>query len=150
MLHVIALALLQSTAPEPSIVGDWRLNLARTHYGAGVDRRRYERFTCTSERDRVSCVIRSVRADGREVVGRFSAPLSGKGASVAGIPDVDEARQLRRPGPEIVDATFLSRARPVFGYRAMRADDGRSLLIISVDPVSRAALTTIVVYDRAP
>jgi hypothetical protein len=29
-----------------------------------------------------------------------------------------------------------------------QADDGRSLMVLSVDPVTRAAATTIVVYDR--
>jgi hypothetical protein len=56
--------------------------------------------------------------------------------------------QLRQPTNALVDATFLWRGKPVFGYRALQSEDGRSLIIISVDPVSRVALTTVVVYDR--
>lgn len=133
--------------PTVPLIGDWQLNVGRTHYGPGVDRRRRELMTCTGETDSVRCVIRSVRADGHELTGWFSASLDGRTAPVTGVPDVDEV-QLRRPSASLVDATFRSRGRPVFGYRAMRADDGRSLMVVAVDPVTRAAATTVVVYDR--
>ena len=129
------------------LAGEWRLNRARTHYGPGVDVRRSERLSCTVEESRVRCVIRSVRANGQELIGRFAAALDGAGAPVTGIPDVDEV-QLRRPSNTLLDATFLSRGKAVFGYRALQSEDGRSLMIISVDPLSRVALTTVVVYDR--
>ena len=102
---------------------------------------------CTAVSENVRCVVRSVRSDGREVTGRFTVAPDGTAAPVTGIPDVDEVR-LREPHPTLVDATFSLRGRPVFGYRAFRSDDGRSLMIVSVDPVSRAAATTVVVYDR--
>ena len=129
------------------VVGEWRLNLARTHYGPGVDLRRRERLDCAVEESRLRCVIRSVRASGEEFIGRFAAATDGAGSPVTGIRDVDEVK-LRRPTKTILDATFLSRGNPVFGYRALQSEDGRSLMIISVDPVSRVALTTVVVYDR--
>ena len=129
------------------LVGTWQLNLGRTHYGPGVDRRRRERMVCTTETASVRCVIRSVRADGHELTGQFTAALDGAAAPVTGIPDVDEV-QLRRPSVSLVDATFLWRGKPAFGYRALQSDDGRSLMILAVDPVTRAAGTTVVVYDR--
>lgn len=134
-------------AEVPALIGDWELNLARTHYGPGVDRRRRERFTCALHGAPVACTIRGERADGRVVVGRFTAGLDGAGAPVAGIPGVDEVR-LRAAGPGVLDATFLDRGAPAFGYRAYRSDDGRSLTVVAVDPTTRAALTTVVAYDR--
>src|SRR5437879_3013896 len=107
--------LAQPTRPTPAaIVGDWRLNLSRTHYGPGVDRRRGERFSCANEANQIRCVIRSIRADSHEVTGRFVVPMDGTGAPVKGIPDIDEV-QLRRPTDAVVDATFLSRGRAVCG-----------------------------------
>jgi hypothetical protein len=97
--------------------------------------------------NQLRCVITSVRADGRQLTGRFVARIDGTSAPVTGIPDVD-AIQLRRPNSALLDATFLSRGQPVSGYRAFQSQDGRSLMIVSVDPVSRVALTTVVVYDR--
>ena len=133
--------------PAPPLVGSWQLNVGRTHYGPGVDRRRRERMTCTAEAESVRCVIHSIRSDGRELTGQFTASLDGIAAPVTGIPDVDEAKLLR-PNVSLIDATFFSRGKPVFGYRAFQSDDGRSLMIMSVDPVTRAAATTVVVYDR--
>ena len=104
-------------------------------------------MVCTAVSQSVRCVIRSVRSDGREVTAQFTAAPDGTTAPVTGMVDVDEVR-LREPHPALVDATFFLRGRPAFGYRAFRSDDGRSLTIVSVDPVSRAAATTVVVYDR--
>ena len=136
-----------SSAADAPLVGDWQLNLGRTRYGPGVDRRQRERFTCTGHARTVQCTIRSVRAGGQVVVGRFAATLDGAGSPVTGVPDVDEVR-LRPVHDGVVDAVFSRRGTPVFGYRAYRAADRRSLMIVSVDPVSGKALNTIVVYDR--
>ncbi len=149
---LLALAVPQAAASQPAtattpLVGDWQLNIARTHYGPGVDQRRRERFTCAVRGARLECTIRGERADGRVVVGRFAAALDGTGAPVTGVPGVDEVR-LRAVEATVADATFLRRGVPVFGYRAYRSKDGRSLVIVTVDPVSRAALSTVVVYDR--
>ncbi|HKW12694.1 MAG TPA: hypothetical protein VJO33_20065 [Gemmatimonadaceae bacterium] len=155
MRAAIVLALLVATArhqerqaaPTVPLIGNWQLNIGRTHYGLGVDRRRRERMTCTTESDSVRCVVQSVRADGHELTGRFTASLDGLTAPVTGIPDVDEV-QLRRPSASLIDATFFSHGKPAFGYRALQSDDGRSLMVLAVDPVTRAAATTVVVYDR--
>ena len=156
---VFTLALVVATAdgqqshavPSPHsvvpLVGNWQLNVGRTHYGPGVDRRRRERMACTAESEGVRCVILSVRADGHELTGQFTSLLDGATAPVTGVPDVDGV-QLRRPNASLIDATFFWRGNPVFGYRALQSDDGRSLMIMSVDPVTGAAATTVVVYDR--
>lgn len=137
----------QSHPATSPLIGDWQLNLARTNYGPGVDPRRHERFTCAVRDIRLACTIRGERSDGRVVVGRFAAPLDGTGAPVDGVPGMDEVR-LNTTGATVTDATFLWKGVPVFGYRARQLEDGRSLMVVSVDPVSRAALTTVVVYDR--
>jgi hypothetical protein len=135
--------------PDSSIAltGRWRLNLARTHYGDGVDVRRSEDFDCAVVVRQLRCTIQSVRQNGQRVVGEFGAGLDGSPGGVSGISGVDSVRVFRRAGG-IADATFSLGGRPVFGYRAYRSSDGRSLTIISVDPETRVALTTVVAYDR--
>ena len=132
--------------PVTLLDGKWELNLARTHYGRGVDRRRREVFTCGPRGEQVHCVIRSVRTDGRVVIGELAATLDGVGAPVSGIAGVDEV-QLSQ-SDSVLDGTFRWHGRPMFGYRALRSEDGRSIMIVSVDPITRVALTTVVVYDR--
>lgn len=133
-----------STIP---LVGSWRLNLARTHYGAGVDARQRETLTCDVRGGLLHCAIQSIRHDGRSLTGRFAARLDGTRAPVSGIPDVDTV-ELRQPAASLLDATFFWRGQPVFGYRAYASDDAQSLIIVTVDPISRAVLTSVVVYDR--
>jgi len=129
------------------LAGRWELNLERTHYGGGADPRRRETFTCATTSGGVACTIESVRSDGRVVVGGFSGTYGGAPSPTRGMPDIDHVR-LARVNASIADATFTSRGRPVFAYRAVRSDNGRSLTIISVDPATRAVLNSVVVYDR--
>ena len=139
-----ASAMAQSADP---LAGRWKLNLARTHYGQGVDRRKEETFVWKSGKHGVTCTINSVRSDGRRLVGTFSAAYDGKDYATTGVKDIDNVR-LQLVNESIVDATFSYKGKPVFAYRAVRSDNGRSLTIISVDPVTRAALTSVVVYER--
>jgi hypothetical protein len=93
------------------------------------------------------CTIRSLRSDGRALVGSFTASYDGKPYATSGIPDVDEV-SLRRVDESIVDATFSYKGKPVFAYRAMRSRDGESLIIVSVEPATPAVLHSVVVYER--
>jgi hypothetical protein len=153
--HLLAALLATLLAPlppagaqPPALVGQWELDPGRTRYGPGVDPRRRERFACAAAADgRLACTIRGERADGRVVSGRFTAPTDGSAAPVAGVPGVDAVR-LRAVSASIADATFYFRRAPAFGYRAYRSSDDRTLLVVPVDPVTRAALTTVVVYAR--
>ena len=85
--------------------------------------------------------------DGKRVVGSFAAAYDGKPYATSGIPDIDRV-SLQRVDDHVADAVFIYKGRPVFGYRAIKSDDGRSLTIVSVDPTTRAVLNSVVVYDR--
>ena len=143
---LVAGAAVPQSAADP-LLGKWELNVARTRYGGGADPRQRELFVCARSRDGVDCSIESVRADGKRVVGGFTAAYDGAPGPTRGIPDVDQV-QLIRVSPSIADATFTLRGTPVFAYRAVRSADGRSLTIISVDPATRAVLNSVVVYDQ--
>lgn len=80
-------------------------------------------------------------------MGSFVAAFDGKVYPAAGIPDVDEV-SLRSIDESVADATFSYRSKPVLGYRAIKSSDGRSLTFVSVDPVTRTALNSLVVYER--
>lgn len=134
-------------APADPLVGRWELNVERTHYGGGASPRTRESFVCVRVRAGVQCTIDSVMADGRTVHGGFTATYDGSSGPTQGIPDVDHV-QLVRVSDTIADATFAARGHPVFGYRAVEATNGRSLTIISVNPITRVVLNSVVVYDR--
>lgn len=134
-------------SPADPLVGRWELNVARTHYGGGAELRTRESFVCAPAGAGVACTIESVRADGRTLAGGFTAAYDGPPGPTRGIPEMDHVR-LHRVSASIADATFTFQGRPVFAYRAVRSSDGRSLTVIAVDPVSRAVLNSVVVYDR--
>jgi len=143
----VALVLSVAAAFADPLTGEWRLNLRRTHYGGNADPRIQETFTCQPDGERLKCRIDSIRADGRTIVGTFTASYDGKAHPVAGIPDVDQVT-LWKLDEFIADATFSYKGKPVFGYRAIKSDDGRSLAVVSVEPATRAVGSCVVVYDR--
>jgi hypothetical protein len=143
----VALAMTAGFAAADPLSGKWVLNIGRTHYGGGAEPRKRETFVCEAERQLLRCTIKSLRLDGKRFTGSFAAAFDGKAYPATGIPDVDQV-SLRKVDDHVADATFTSKGRPVFGYRAVKSDDGRSLSIVSVHPVSRAVAHTVVVYDR--
>lgn len=138
----VTLVLSVTAAAADPLAGKWRLNLERSHYGGGAELRRQETFTCQRDGELMKCTIESVRADGRTLLGTFSATYDGKPHPAAGIPGVDQV-SMHKLDEFIADATFSYKGKPVFAYRAIRSDDGRSLTVVSVEPT-----TSVVVYDR--
>jgi len=134
-------------ASADALEGRWRLNVERSHYGPGAKPRRQETFVCVSDKGILKCTIDSHRVDGARVVGAFAAAYDGKPSPATGIPDVDQVT-LRRVDDFAADATFSFSGKPVFGYRAIKSDDGQSLTIVSVEPTARTVLTSVIVYDR--
>jgi hypothetical protein len=140
-------SLRNANAGDP-LSGTWVLNRASSHYGGGAEERREETMRCAGSSDAVSCTIDSTRADGRQLTGRFHARYDGSLSSATGIPEVDQVR-ISKVGASAAEATFLYHGRPVFGYRATKSPDGKRLTIVSVDPETRRALSSVVVYDAA-
>lgn len=135
-------------AAQNALAGRWQLDVARTHYGGGARPRARETFTCTHRRGTVTCTIHSVWRDGSTQTAEFHARDDGTDGPVSGMADVNRVR-LVSVDTSITDATFFRDTIPVLAYRAVRSSDGRSLTIVSVDPVSRAVLHSVVVYEAA-
>jgi hypothetical protein len=134
--------------PGTALVGAWVLDTARSHYGPGADPRRWEHFTCAADAsNRLRCVIEGERRDGGRVRGGFTAAPGQAPSRVTGIPGLDAVR-VRTVSATIADATFYRRGVPIFGYRAYRAPGGASLVVVSVDALSRVAQTSVIVYNR--
>ena len=147
VIVLTCLAALQfAQQPTHPLLGRWELNVARTHYGGGAEARTRESFVCERTDAAIRCTTTSVRVGGTRVVASFVARDDGTPGRVRGVDDMDEV-VLARVDAFVMDATFRLRGKPVFAYRAVRGDNGKSLTIIAVDPVTRAALHSVVVYD---
>ena len=143
----LTVAMFAGVLSADPLTGKWVLNVGRTHYGGGAEARKQETFTCKAHKQLLTCTIKSDRLDGKRVLGSFAAAYDGKPYVTTGVPDVDRV-SLQRVDDHVADAVFTYKGRPVFGYRAIKSDDGRSLTIVSVDPAARTVLNSVVVYDR--
>ena len=147
-LLVVTTVLMSRPLPAGDpLSGEWVLNRARSHYGLGAEPRQKESFDCQWVKKQLRCSIESVRMGGRSLTGRFIATYDGKRYPSSGIPDVDEV-SLTKVDELVGDAIFSYKGSPVFGYRAFKSDDGRHLTIVSVDPVSRKVLRSVITYDH--
>jgi len=142
----MTLVVLLAIVVADPLSGTWQLNTARSHYGSGAEPRQSETFTCAFVSERLTCTINAIRGDGRATSGKFVAAYDGRAYPVTGIEGVDSVK-LSRAGDSIADATFSWKGSPVFGYRAVRSSDRKTLTIVSVDPVSRRMLTSVIIYD---
>lgn len=134
-------------AARDPLSGRWRLQRSATHYGGNATPRADEEFNCALDGARVACTITGAREDGTVITGSFNATYDGQTSSVTGIPGVDRV-SLRRVSATSADATFSNGPRPVFGYRTFKGSDGKTLIIVSVEPVTRRVLNSVVVYTR--
>ena len=133
---------------EPPVIGDWTLDLGRTVYGPSVEKRVDERFTCSMDGKGVHCRISSTKENGTVNSGSFDAVPDGPPGEVQGIEGLDNVR-LTSAEAGVMEATFYDRDRPRFAYRAWREDAGRTLVIVTVDPITRNKLSTTVVYQAS-
>jgi hypothetical protein len=145
MLSAFTVLACAEPAGRDPLTGHWRLQRNATHYGGTATPRADEAFDCVMKEARLTCMIESVREDGLEVKGTFTAAYDGRQYEVSGVPGVDRV-SLQRVSATSADATFSSGARPVFGYRTFKSSDGRTLIVVTVDPVTRRILNSAVVY----
>jgi hypothetical protein len=131
--------------PDP-LAGHWELNVKKSHYGGGAQKRTQETFTCEQQKNGVTCNIHSVLEDGTKKDASFTATYDGTAARVTGLDDIDEVR-LERASDTIASATFIHLGNYVYAYRATKSDDGKTLTVVSVDPITRRRLKSVVVYD---
>jgi hypothetical protein len=148
VMFALALSAWAAKKPDP-LAGHWELNVKKTHYGGGAQKRTQETFTCLQQKNGVECSIHSTMEGGSKVDATFTALYDGSAARVTGLENVDEVR-LERVSDTIASATFIYQGNYVYAYRATKSDDGKSLTVVSVDPVTRRRLKSVVVYDLMP
>jgi hypothetical protein len=144
-IRLLPLLLAQAGTPAPAILGNWTLNVAKSHYGGGAEARKSETMICGLDDD-THCSIVSERANGRTVRMRFRGVTNGSAGTVTGADDLDQVI-LKHIDANTLDATFLFKGKPVFAYRAVRSADRKTLTFTAVDPKTRSPLKSVIVYE---
>jgi hypothetical protein len=142
---MLAIALL--LAPDP-MMGRWRADLNVSVLPAGFPQLRSQTMVLQLVSGKLQCSTERVSLDGTKTRADFTAAFDGKRYPVTGTPEIATV-SLRRY-PTFIEADFFSAKSPIYSYRMSMSGKDDTLIIISIDPVTRATLHARIVYRREP
>ena len=94
------------------------------------------------------CITERVTIAGAKTRAEFTAAFDGKHYPVTGMQEISSVSLHRYR--EFIEADFFSARAPVYSYRMSISSKDDTLIIISIDPVTRATLHARIVYRREP
>src|SRR3954462_2804489 len=89
VMMLLAIAASAAKRPDP-LAGHWELNVKKSHYGGGAQKRTQGTFMCEQEKHGAACNIQSTMEDGTKVDASFTAAYDGTAARTKGLDDIDE------------------------------------------------------------
>src|SRR5256885_10562941 len=141
VLLVIALLL----GPDP-MMGRWKADLNASVLPAGFPQLRSQTMVLQLASGKLQCSTERANLEGTKSRADFTAALDGKRHPVRGLPGIATVSLHRYP--TFIEADFYSATAPVFSYRMSISRGDDTLIIISIDPVTRAILHARIVYRR--
>jgi hypothetical protein len=143
MMLVIALLF----APDP-MMGRWKADLNASVLPAGFPQLRSQTMVLQLVSGKLKCSTERVSLNGTKIRSDFMAAFDGKRYPVTGAPEISTVslKQYRT----FIEADFFSASTPVYSYRMSISSKDDTLIIISIDPVTRATLHARIVYRREP
>jgi hypothetical protein len=134
-------------AADP-MTGRWKADLNDSVLPAGFPKLLSQTMVLQLGSGKLQCSTERVSLEGKKTRADFTAAFDGKRYQVTGIPEISTV-SLRRY-PTFIEADFFSASTPVFSYRIAMSSKDDTLIIISIDPVTRATLHARIVYRREP
>src|SRR5690349_20611305 len=147
MTAVLLLAIVLSPAPDPRM-GTWRADLKASTLPAGFAKLRSQKMVLHLVPGRLRCSTERVSVEGIKTRADYAAPFDGKRYPVTGLPEI--ATVSLHKYPAFMEADFFSATAPVFSYRIWFSNKDDMLVVISIDPATRAVLHARIVYRREP
>jgi hypothetical protein len=134
-------------APDP-MMGRWKADLNASVLPAGFPQLRSQTMVLQLVSGKLKCSTERVSLNGTKIRADFTAAFDGKRYPVTGTPEIATV-SLRRY-PTFIEADFFSTSAPVYSYRMSISNKDDTLIIISIDPATRATLHARIVYRREP
>ncbi len=134
-------------APDP-MMGRWKADLNTSVLPAGFPQLRSQTMVLQLVAGKLQCSTERVSLDGTKTRADFTAAFDGKRYPVRGI--AETATVSLRRYPTFIEADFFSAKSPIYSYRMSISSKDDTLIIISIDPVTRATLHARIVYRREP
>ena len=149
-MHITAILLLAVAsllAPDP-MMGTWQADLRASTLPAGFPELRSQEMELRMVAGKLQCSTKRLTLQGAETRGDFTAAFDGKRYAVTGMPGIVTVSLHKYPA--FIEADFFSGTAPVFSYRMWISRKDDTLVIISIDSVTRAVLHARIVYRREP
>ena len=147
-MHIIAILLIviaSLPAPDP-MTGMWKADLNASVLPAGFPKLRSQTMVLQLASGKLQCSTERINLEGIKTSADFTAAFDGKRYPVRGIPEIATVSLHRYRS--FIEADFYSATAPVFSYRMSISRSDDTLIIISIDPVTRATLHARIVYRR--
>jgi len=134
-------------AADP-MTGRWKADLNHSVLPAGFPQLRSQTMVLQLVSGKLQCSTERVSLDGIKTRAEFTAAFDGKRYPVTGIAEIATVSLHRYR--TFIEADFFSASAPVYSYRMSISSKDDTLIIISIDPVTRATLHAQIVYRREP
>jgi hypothetical protein len=143
----VLLAVTLFLAADP-MTGKWKADLNGSVLPAGFPKLLSQTMVLQLDSGKLQCSTERVSLEGKKTRADFTAAFDGKRYPVKGVPDISTV-SLRRYRT-FIEADFFSASTPIYSYRMSMSSQDDTLIIISIDPVTRATLHARIVYRREP
>jgi len=144
----ILLLSLASLLGSSGLTGNWRADLSASTLPAGFPRLRSQTMELEERSGKLRCVTERVTIAGTRTRAEFTAAFDGKRYPVTGMAEISTVSLHKYP--EFTEANFFYAQTPVFSYRLWVAKIDDSLIVVSIDPVTKQELHARIVYHRQP
>lgn len=150
MMNTTAILLLSiaSLLGSSGLTGSWQADLDASTLPAGFPSLRSQTMELEQLPGKLHCVTERVTIAGVKTRAEFAAAFDGKRYPVTGIPEISTVSLHKYP--EFIEANFFRDQTPIYSYRlwVVKIDD--SLIVVSIDPVTKKKLHARIVYHRQP
>jgi hypothetical protein len=146
LLMAVTFFVLQAASETDPIMGNWKLNLAKSRFNPGPAPRSQTR-TYVETPQGIAVTIHSVGANGRASTIEFPDRYDGKDYPMKGS-EVADALALVRINDYLAEATMKHAGKVVATARRRITDEGKTLIISYRELSSEHPVDNELVYDR--
>jgi hypothetical protein len=147
MRAITILLLAIAFLPGPGeLTGKWQADLGASTLPAGFPQLRSQTMALEQLPGKLQCITERVTITGAKTRAEFIAAFDGKHYPVTGMQEISTVSLHKYP--EFIEADFFHDQTPVFSYRLWLARINDSLIVVSIDPLTKKKLHARIVYHR--
>jgi hypothetical protein len=147
MIAVASGATIAIAADSDPVVGTWKLNVAKSTFSAGPAIKNQTR-TYSQSGDKITLVMTTVGADGKEVTTHTTYQLNGKDFPVTGAPDYDSL-SAKRVDSNTAEFTLKKGGKATGTTSRMVSKDGKTLTAkTDVTTATGEKSENVLVFDK--